>query len=134
MRLRAPELLPKTRALIEAVVDGLTGYMAFCARSVRPSQIEPDLLHEPILAIVQRSGWRVLASPQPDSSGAGGAGEHSDFLFMYQRRSRPPHLRQFVACQFCLTVESPDSIVSVASKVARLHSLRSTVQRDFDDI
>ena len=134
MRLRASELLPKTRALIEALVDGLSGYMTFCARSVRPSQIEPDLLHEPILAIVQRSGWRVLASPRPDSSGTAGTGEPSDILFMYQRRAGPPRLRQFVACQFCLVIDSPDSIVSIESEAARLHSLRGSVQRDFDDV
>ena len=134
MRLRAPELLPKTRALIEALEDGLSGYMTFCARSVRTSQIKPDLLLEPTLAIARRNDWRMLASPQHDRIRTTGTGEHEDFLFMYQRRGKTPRLRQFMACKICLMVDSPDSILSVESEVARLRAVRLIVRRDFADV
>lgn len=80
-----PFMRKRTEALVEALLDGITGYMVFQGRTGLWPAYSEYLLYPPIVAIASHLRWRVDCEYKlPKARGSRGDNKRLDFMLTHE--------------------------------------------------
>ena len=131
MRLRAPSLLPKTRALVEAIADGLTGYLTYRARCGRSLPYSEDVLRPPIVSIATARGWHIGTDLRVTHTTAVREAGIVDYVLTHVPARKAARTSQCIMAQVrWVPHKHAISPLQAENEVTCLHQLRRRYRRD----
>lgn len=117
---------PKTRALIEALLDGVTAHLATQARTGLSTAYSEYLLYSPIVLIASHLKWHVRCEYKlPRKKAGAGDNPRMDFVFEY----KPKDIAVAMEVKW---PRDPTKAFSVAGDVKKLKAAPAPNSRDWD--